>query len=247
MKAAKGRGDLMKKAGIIILGAFLAAVPVFSAEIESPIHLARRFSLNTDTTLVDGSARKLTIPAETEFRVRLLSGVQTQINHLDDRVLAQLTSPVYIDGQMALPEGTYIGGRITAIRTARHFHRAGELAFRFDQIMLPDGEQGPILAVLSRLENPKKLRVRLDSEGHLEGQRHLSWRDFLVGAVSAGGLATAKVLGLSTTGLAVLAPATGAAVLSYELLWGRGSEVNLPPQTPCRLRLQTSIVIRTTT
>lgn len=234
----------MKRTLIIVLMAVSTALPAFTAE--APPHLLRRFSLNADNTLSDGPYQKLTIPAETEFRVRLLSGVQTQINNLDDPVLAQLTSPVYIDGQMALPAGTYIGGRITSIRTARRFHRAGELGFRFDQIMLPDGEQGPISAVLSGLENPKKLGVHLDSEGYLQGQRHLSWRDFLVGAVSAGGLATAKVLGLSSTAIAAIAPATGAAVLSYELLWGRGSEINIPPETPCRLRLQSSIVVQTT-
>ncbi len=235
----------MRRAGMIVLAVVFAAMPAFPAETGSPIHLARRFSESAKPTLEDGISQTLTIPAETEFRVRLLSGVQTQINHLDDPVLAQLTSPVYIDGQMALPAGTYINGRITVIRQARRFHRAGELAFSFDQIMLPSGEEGPVSAVLSQFDNQKKLHIKLDSEGHVEGQRHLSWRDFLAGAVSVGGLATAKALGLSTTAMAGLVPATGAALVGYELFWGRGSEVNLPPQTPCRLRLQTSLVIRT--
>ena len=45
------------------------------------------------------------------------------------------------------------------------------------------------------------------------------------------------------TGATLALPLGGAALISYEALWRRGREVNMPPDTQCRLRLNYPLTI----
>src|SRR5208283_1373997 len=126
----------------------------------------------------------LTVPAETEVKVQVLSGIHTQINHVDDPVIAEVLNPVMVQGKIALPPGSLLDGHITVIRNAGHMHRTAELGLRFDRITLPDGQEKPVAAVLAALEHPEALDIHLDPEGHLASNRNMSWKA-LVGGFSA--------------------------------------------------------------
>ena len=113
----------------------------------------------------------LTVPAETEVKVQVLSGIHTQINHVNDPVIAEVLKPVFVEGKLALPPGSLLDGHITMIRNAGHMHRSAELGMRFDRITLPDGQEKPVAAVLAALEHPEMLDIHLDPEGHLTSNR----------------------------------------------------------------------------
>jgi len=185
----------------------------------------------------------LTIPAETLVKARLISGMHTLVSHVNDPVSAEMTEPVYINGRMALPEGTLFDGHITSIRRPGWMRHNGEIAFRFDHVTLPDGQQVPVSAIITHLDRNKNLKGTLDTEGHLRGHRRASWRNFLTGAVGVGGLTIAKLAVASSTALTVAAPASAAAFVGYELFLRRGSNVNVPPMTGCRIRLLSSLTV----
>jgi hypothetical protein len=170
--------------------------------------------------------------------------MQTQFSRVNDPVEAETVKPVYVRGRVVLPVGTLFDGLVTTVRHAGPFHRPGELALRFDRVTLPDGQDIPVSAFISKLENQRQLDVRLDTEGYIEGRRRFSWRDALVGVASACGFAAAKALALSTTTAAIVGPAGGAVFVAYELLWAHGGEVSLPPRTRCRIRLDTSVTVQ---
>lgn len=182
----------------------------------------------------------LTIPAETEASVVLLSGIHTQLAQVRDPVEGQLLQAVYVDGQMALPQGTLLYGHVTRVRPAGRMHRPAEIGFRFDEVSLPDGEVEPVLARLSALENPGKLR--LDSEGYLRGGRQLSW-GLLTGTLTgAGGLAIIpRVAGATVAATAGSLVAAG--FLGGYALIPRGPEVHLPPDTHCRVRFDYAFTV----
>ena len=119
----------------------------------------------------------LTVPAETEVKVQVLSGIHSQINHVNDPVIAEVLKPVFVQGKIALPPGSLLDGHITMIRNAGHMHRSAELGLRFDRITLPDGQEKPVAAVLAALEHPEVLDIHLDQEGHLTSNRTMSWKD----------------------------------------------------------------------
>ncbi len=194
---------------------------------------------NADT----GASVALTIPAETLVKARLISGMHTLVSHVNDPVSAEMTEPVYINGRMALPQGTLFDGHITSIRRPSWMRHNGQIAFRFDHVTLPDGHQVPVSAIITQLDNSKNLMGALDAEGHVRGHRRGSWRSFLTGAVGVGGLTIAKLAVASSTALTVAAPASAAAFVGYELFLRRGSNVNVPPMTGCHIRILSSMTV----
>jgi hypothetical protein len=186
----------------------------------------------------------LTVPAETEVNVQMLSGIHTRINRVDDLVMAKVLEPVYVNGKLALPSGTLLDGRITLIRPSGHIHRSAELGLRFDRILLPDGEEKPIIGVLTQTEMPDSLNVRLDSEGHLIGNHGLSWKSFFGGAAAFGTFGALKLAAVTGSAMTWALPVGGAALIGYEVLWPHGQEVNLPPDTHCRVRLSYPLTVR---
>lgn len=183
----------------------------------------------------------LTIPAETEAAAQILSGIHTQVSHVDDRIVARLLRPVLVNGRVALPSGTLLGGRITRVQPARRLHRPAELALRFEEITLPDGDVEPITAVLASLDNPPQMKTRVDSEGYLKGGR--SWKGVAGGLTALGIFAAAKATISGAASLSPILPAGGVGLLGYEMLWRRGSEVHVPPQTRCRIRLDFPLTV----
>ncbi len=185
----------------------------------------------------------LTVPAETEFKVQVLSGIHSQVNHVNDPVIAEVTKPVFVQGKLALPQGSLLDGHITMIRNAGHAHRSAELGLRFDRITLPDGQEKPVAAVLAALENPKMLDIHLDQEGHLTGNHMMPWKGLVGGFTALGTFGALKLAAVGSASATIALPIGGAALISYETLWRRGREVNLPPDTPCRLRLNYPLTV----
>jgi len=205
--------------------------------------LMHRASVPDRSVIASAESTRVTVPAETEADIQLLSGVHTRVSHVNDRIEARLIKPVMIAGQVALPPGSVLDGRITHVRSAGRFHGTGELAFRFEQITLPDGESEPVRAVLAALDHAGSLHVKLDSEGYLKGTRGLSWKGITGGLFAVGAFGTAK-LALAGAGAWPILPAAATGLLGYEFLWPRGRDVSLPPDTQCRIRLNYPVTVR---
>ena len=187
-----------------------------------------------------GASPFLTVPAETEASIVLLSGLHTKISDVNDRVEGQVVSPVYVDGQLALPSGTLLFGRVTSVRPAGRLHRPAQIGFRFDEVTLPDGETESVTGRLAALEGPSHLR--LDREGYLTGGRQFSWH-FLTGALVGASALTIipRVAGAAAGASAASIAAAG--FLGYWVLVPRGPEVHLPPDTRCRVRFDYSFTV----
>jgi len=198
----------------------------------------------TADTAAINERQSVTVPAETEVRVQVLSGIHSQINHVNDPVVAEVLAPVLVGGKVALPPGSLLDGHITMIRNAGHVHRSAELALRFDHITLPDGEEKPVAAVLAALEHPEGLDIHLDPEGHLTGNRTASWKALLGGVSMVGTYGALKLAAVGSAGASLALPLGGAALISYEAFWQRGREVNMPPDTACRLRLNYPVTVQ---
>jgi hypothetical protein len=189
------------------------------------------------------SRETVTVPAETQVSIQMLSGIHTQVNRANDLVTARLLQPVYVDGRVALPSGSILDGRITMIRKSGHVHRPAELGLRFDKIVLPDGQAQPMAGVLALLDNSSKLDLHLDAEGHLTGGRALSWKT-LIGGVGLGSFGAIKAVASGATAVSMSLSLAGAAAVGFEILWPKGHEVNLPPRTRCLIRLNYPLTVR---
>jgi hypothetical protein len=173
----------------------------------------------------------------------MLSGIHTRINHVNDFVAARLLQPVYVNGYLALPSGSLLDGRVTFVRPSRRWHRPAELGLRFDRITLPNGQEQPMAAALASLEKPGALGFHLDAEGDLVGGRGFSWKPMLLGLAGTGTLGGVGAVA-GPGALSKLLPVAGAVLVGYEVVWPRGREVDLPPDTRCRLRLNYPLKVR---
>ena len=233
----------MKTLSTIVLAGLLAAGVARGEDSSLPSPLPAQETAKASGSGAAGGGT-LTIPAETEATVQLLSGIHTQVNHVGDRVTAELTSPIYVDGQVALPRGSLLEGRITRLRAGRRLRRGAEVRLRFESVTFPDGQVQPVYAVLSGVDNERPLRVELDSEGALKGVSPFPWKVLTRGFTGLGALAVAQSQFWSTAALGASLPAGGGATFAYAFLWPRGSEVHIPPETQLRLRLHEPLTVR---
>jgi hypothetical protein len=224
----------------IALMGFLA-VTALAQEDQVPVALPHRAGLaRTESSM---PRETVTVPAETQVSIQMLSGIHTQVNHTNDLVTARLLQTVYVDGRAALPSGSILDGRIILIRNSGHLHRPAELGLRFDKIVLPNGQAAPMAGVLAVMAKSRKLDLHIDAEGHLTGGRALSWKT-LIGGVGLGSFGAIKAVASGATALSMSLSLAGAAAVGYEILWPKGHEVNLPPETRCLLRLNYPLTVR---
>jgi hypothetical protein len=226
---------------ITVIG-FLA-ITAWAQEGEVPMALPHRGGLGPASIESSIHSDKVTVPAETQVSVQMLSGIHTRVNRPNDLVTARLVQPVLVGGHVALPSGSILDGRITMIRNSGHVHRPAELGLRFDTIVLPDGQAEPMAGVLAVMETPRKLDLHIDAEGHLTGGRALSWKT-LIGGVGLGSFGAIKAVASGATAVSMGLSIAGAAAIGYEILWPKGHEVNLPPETRCLIRLNYPLTVR---
>lgn len=225
------------------LFALFFVVPALQAQLGSHGGLSSRDDLLSGSLLTSGTRPTITIPARTEFSIQMLSGVHTQVSHLDDLIQAMVTRPVYVNGHVALPEGTLIAGRIIRIQSAGRMRHPAELTFRFDRVTLPDGQDAPISAQITGLDNPHGLNLRIDSEGQFHGTRGYNWKQIAGGVIGLGVFSGIRVAEAGAVALKPVLPIGTAALVGYELFFPRGSEVNIPPMTLCSLRLNYPLTV----
>jgi hypothetical protein len=234
----------MAKAVVSLTFVVFLSAAISIAQDHSPLSLTPR-SQPTSAVLSEGTSDEtLTIPAKTEAAVQLLSGIHTQISHVDDPVTAELIQPIYVNGRVALPLGTLLDGRITRIRSAGRLGRSAEIAFQFETITLPDGQAQPIAGALTALDDANAGKARLDSEGHVKGAGGSRWKKIAGGLLALGAASTAGVSLAGSSALAAILPVGGTAVFGYALFWPRGGDVHIPPDTRLRVRLHDDLTVR---
>ncbi len=110
---------------------------------------------------------------DTPVLVRILSTVTSADAHVGDPITGVLSQPLFsADHRLSLPEGTQLTGKITLARSARMFHRGGQLRFAFDSVQRPvfASAAAPPEAVRADLTAAEegKGSVKVDQEGTAE-------------------------------------------------------------------------------
>lgn len=228
-------------AAIYLIG--LLALTALAQETSVPQALPHRNGPTQVRTDSFSPSEILTVPSETQVRITMLSGIHTKVNHAHDLVTARLLQPVYVGGHVVLPSGSILDGHITMIRNSGHVHHPAELGLRFDTITLPDGKAEPMAGVLAEIDKSRKLDLHIDAEGDLIAGRAFSWKT-LVGGVGLGSFGAVRAVAYGATALSTGLYLAGGVAVGYELLWSKGHEVNLPPETPCRVRLNYPLTVR---
>lgn len=165
----------------------------------------------------------LSVPDNTEIRLKLTSSINTKNNKAGDRFTAAITSP-------SRYEGATVEGHIASLNRSEQVTGKTELALAFDTITLADGEQGPLSADLERIQISEQVK-RVDEEGRIESGSRTRGSEVRGGVGAAAGAVTGGIAGGGKGALIGLIPGSAAGVGTVyvegnnDLILEKGTEI----------------------
>lgn len=91
---------------------------------------------------VDSTTRQ--IPAGTLLRIAFNSAFDSRITQQGEPFTAIVVNDFVSDGNVVIPAGTIVRGRVNDVRRPGLFSKGGSIALRFDHVMLGSGELMPL-------------------------------------------------------------------------------------------------------
>jgi hypothetical protein len=170
----------------------------------------------------------VTVPSGTMLTVRLLDTLNTDRNQSGDRFRASLEDPIVVDGNVALPRGTTVEGRIVEAQQAGRVSGVAQLALELSQIQLPGGETAVVQTDTVRREG----QTSTGSDAAKVGVG--SVLGAVIGAVAGGGKGAA------------IGAATGAGAGTADVLLTRGKPLVLSQETVLSFQLNAPVTLQVT-
>jgi len=195
----------------------------FDSEPAGNDSLKRRSSLSGERETARPVTAKLpayvTIPAGTRVSVRMIDGVDSTQNHPGDRFQASLQEPLTAEGNVVVPKGADIYGRLTESKESGKFSGKSQLLLELTGIVV-NGQTVPV--VTGEYELTGKSRGASTAKRTVGGAAVGS----IIGAIAGGG-----------KGAAIGAGVGGAAGAGSEVIT-KGDQVKIPSETLLDFTLQ---------
>ena len=202
-----------------------------------------------------------TVLGDSYLHIRLLTPLNSGISTAGSSIEAVVPRPYYSGDHVLLyPAGTKLEGTVTRSIAAGWMKKNGELLFSFHSAQAPDGTRSEVSATVAGVEAPGGQRLAVGQEGHVKATTSTFSR--LRAPVSLIGPSRAvadssvdktawaragegnKGFGLLGAGAAQASATTaigfgyfGGAMNVYDAFFARGSNVELPVNTPVFLRV----------
>jgi hypothetical protein len=164
-----------------------APAPISQGSIQGrrPLTTANDPDANIVTSMPDVPGQ---VNEGTPLYVELQTPLSTTESRIGDTFLAALTQPVTQHGEVLLPIGSQIRGRISEIHGGRRISGRASIRLRPESVTLPDGSTHPLYGEVIGLGQFSSSHV--DSEGTIVGDSHPKAALTAV-AVATGGAAVA--------------------------------------------------------
>jgi hypothetical protein len=185
---------------------------------------------------------EITIPTGTKIPIMLKNTISTKANHIGDPIYAQSTSPVVVNDKIVVPAGTYIQGRISAIKPAGRVKGHAEVLFHFTTLIYPSGYTVMLPGSIENAPGVDSARVK-DKEGTIQGDTGRGGKIAKVavpaaeGGAAAGGIATGSRAGIAEGAGLGAAVGIGVAMLMHN------NEVRIGPGTTLEVVLQRDVPV----
>jgi LssY C-terminus len=113
------------------------------------------------------------VPAGTRLEVRLTSTVGSYASKVGSPVSAVLIAPVRVGGELLLPAGSILSGKVKSVRRVGLgvLHETAGLSLEFSDIILPDDETIPFSSRVIAVDNGHE---RVDKNGNINAMRMTS-------------------------------------------------------------------------
>lgn len=174
--------------------------------------------------------RDVTVPGGSTMAVTLNQELSTRTSQVGDVFTTTVASPVMVDGHVAIPAGSQIRGRVTAVQKSGKPGEAAVLKVAFDEVTV-DGDTYPVALTVAEATPTSKSR---SSTGEKAGK---------IGIGALAGAVIGQVIGGDTKST-VIGAAVGAAAGSAIVLGSGDSDAVLAEGSPMTLTVDAPLTVR---
>jgi hypothetical protein len=204
----------------VLLAVLIATVAIPLAYAETPVKTG-----------------SFSVPAGTLLHCRINQTITTMLNKQGDAFTINVTEPVTLNGQVAIPVGASLSGRITFIERPGRIAGVGQMRLTVEQITLPDGRGFPLAATLITAYGVENVKV-VGNEGLVKGPNSHRPDFEEIGAGTVGG---------TLLGLMFAHPLVGATLgltaTTLDRMRRRGKELTIPIGTQLNYQLTRELAI----
>jgi len=190
-------------------------------------------------------AAEVATPAETEFVVatgtrvllRLTNSVNTKHTSAGDHVYLQTAVPVFVNGRLVIPAGSYVEGTVTDSHQAGRVKGRSDLTLRFDSLTLANGVVRDFRSLPGSVDTLGNLDRK---EGKIQGDSGKGDDARTVGRTTAAGAGVGTLAGSASGHIGMgagIGAAAGAAAGLAGVLTRRGPDVVMPAGTTMEMVL----------
>jgi hypothetical protein len=194
--------------------------------------------LLASTTLFAQTIDDVVIPRKTEIFITLGRTVSTKTATAGDKFFGQIAVPVTINDRIVIPAGSHIIGHVDKTKKPRRVKGEGEIALRFDTVILPDGTTRQIAAALASAEG---YEATAGEEGVIvaeSDQGEEAAAGAVKGAVTGAGIGGIAGRSWKGAGIGSIAGAATGAVIG---VMKKNNEVVLPRGTSLTVQLDQDV------
>jgi hypothetical protein len=233
---------------------YIDAGTVYFAELQDPLE----FGSEPLTPQVASSLASP--PPDGSFvHARLVTALSSATSQKGEDVQAIVSRPLFDGDRLIIPQGASLKGSVVQVEPAGHLNHNGQLRFVFHDLVLPNGLDQKVDAILQGVQAGKADAVKLDTEGGTQAStprtRYLSTAASISLAMAAhendpinraeGGAGGFKLVGIAM-GLAVRSQSLGLAMGAfgagksiYTHFIARGHDVSFPKNTAMEIGIGT--------
>src|SRR3569623_2525864 len=178
------------------------------------------------------------VPAGTHILLRLTNSVNTKSTVTGDRIYLETAVPVFINGRLIIPQGSYVNGRVADAKSSGRVKGKAELALEYDSITLRT--TGISRDLRSRPDSVDTVGNLNKSEGKIESESSKGEDAGRVARTTAVGAGAGTMIGAAAghVGAGAGLGAAGGAVAGLASVFGsRGKQVVLPAGTTMDMTL----------
>jgi hypothetical protein len=194
--------------------------------------------LTRPSTPAPSAPNEYIVPAGTHILLRLTNAVNTKSTVTGDRVYLETAVPVFINGRLIIPQGSYVNGRVADAKSAGRVKGKAELALEYDSITLR--YTGVSRDLRSRPDSVDTVGHLDKSEGKIQGESSKGEDAGRVDRTTAIGAGAGTMIGAAAghMGAGAGLGAAGGAVAGLASVFGsRGKQVVLPAGTTMDMAL----------
>ncbi len=177
-----------------------------------------------------GNAGAAQIPQGAHVLLRMENSISTRTAQEGDYVYLRTASPVAVEGQIAVPAGSYVQGVVTQSKRSGRVKGRAELAIRLETLTLASGKSFKFAPHLSSVESGETGQKVVGKEGAIQQSNDYSKDAQRIAILAGSGAGLGGLTDRSWKGAGIGAGA-GSAVGLATVLLTRGHEVELKQGT----------------